>query len=505
MPLWSALGNAGAALTLANAGYATTFNQTSAVAWSWNNATAAVATGGGFNPLLVASTTTNGTSGAINTTGATLFVVVMGSYGGAVTMSDSQSNSWHYLTSYALGSNNTTQIAYCYGPTTNAAHTFTINGGHFGSCVVYAFSGTLATSAVFDSQNGINSTGVQAGSITPTAGDIVVAGNSNNGTLAGSTINQGFSVPLVYSGGENSAGSYLLNAANSPVNPTWSNNGVAVIACFKAASVATSNASPIITLAGTYWNGSASAVDSWQVNNVLGIGTNPTSTLTFAHAGSSSFSAVSIPTLLCNNFNLPSTGVVEWNGGQSPINPAGISYLGAASLAIGNGASGDYSGSLKLTSLNVASTFTAAAGQIVVPAGVAGSGNIALSGSVGYGFGIDGSGHFFATAPGALYLTSAPLYTAIGSGSVLGIASTAAAGVPDSAISRLGAASLAIGNGTAGDKTGTLTLANLILSATQSPASNAAGTAGQLAYDGSYIYICIASGNWRRVATTGGY
>ena len=37
--LWSSLGNAGANLTLSNAGYTTTFNQTSAVAWLWANTT----------------------------------------------------------------------------------------------------------------------------------------------------------------------------------------------------------------------------------------------------------------------------------------------------------------------------------------------------------------------------------------------------------------------------------------------------------------------------------
>jgi len=43
--LWSALGNAGAALTLANAGNATTFSQTSAVTWGWNNTTTATSGG----------------------------------------------------------------------------------------------------------------------------------------------------------------------------------------------------------------------------------------------------------------------------------------------------------------------------------------------------------------------------------------------------------------------------------------------------------------------------
>ena len=41
LPLWSNLQNAAANLTLANAGYTTTFNQTSAVAWTWANTTAA--------------------------------------------------------------------------------------------------------------------------------------------------------------------------------------------------------------------------------------------------------------------------------------------------------------------------------------------------------------------------------------------------------------------------------------------------------------------------------
>jgi hypothetical protein len=75
----------------------------------------------------------------------------------------------------------------------------------------------------------------------------------------------------------------------------------------------------------------------------------------------------------------------------------------------------------------------------------------------------------------------------------------------DTGITRLAAGSIAIGNGANGDVTGKVTLAQLILSATQSPASGAAGTAGELAYDSNYIYICIASGTWKRAALTGGY
>lgn len=45
----------------------------------------------------------------------------------------------------------------------------------------------------------------------------------------------------------------------------------------------------------------------------------------------------------------------------------------------------------------------------------------------------------------------------------------------------------------------------LKIGATLSPASNGTGSAGQIAWDGSYLYICVAANTWRRVATTGGY
>lgn len=38
-----------------------------------------------------------------------------------------------------------------------------------------------------------------------------------------------------------------------------------------------------------------------------------------------------------------------------------------------------------------------------------------------------------------------------------------------------------------------------------SPASNGAGVAGEISWDGSYLYVCVAANTWRRVATTGSY
>jgi hypothetical protein len=35
--------------------------------------------------------------------------------------------------------------------------------------------------------------------------------------------------------------------------------------------------------------------------------------------------------------------------------------------------------------------------------------------------------------------------------------------------------------------------------------ATATGTAGQISYDSSYIYICTATNTWKRAALTGGY
>lgn len=47
--------------------------------------------------------------------------------------------------------------------------------------------------------------------------------------------------------------------------------------------------------------------------------------------------------------------------------------------------------------------------------------------------------------------------------------------------------------------------ANPVFSATSSPASNAACTAGTLTWDASYVYVCTATAAWKRSALTGSY
>lgn len=53
--------------------------------------------------------------------------------------------------------------------------------------------------------------------------------------------------------------------------------------------------------------------------------------------------------------------------------------------------------------------------------------------------------------------------------------------------------------------TGAITITSLTATASSTPASNAACTAGTLAWDSGFIYVCTASAAWKRAALTGGY
>lgn len=61
-----------------------------------------------------------------------------------------------------------------------------------------------------------------------------------------------------------------------------------------AATNSANQSSNSLSLQGTYWNGSSSATDQWTIQDIVGTGTNPTSTLTFSHSGSSGAASVSL-------------------------------------------------------------------------------------------------------------------------------------------------------------------------------------------------------------------
>lgn len=197
-------------------------------------------------PVLAAkSTGIYGTPASMDTTGATLLVVLLGATtdSNPVTLTDSKGNTWNYLTEQNQGSVRM-RIAYAYSPTVGTGHTFTIGSGHPNAgIIVYAFKNTAVGSGVFDAENGNpNVTGFpfQPGSITPLAGDLVVMGYFTNFYLGNPiSINDGFSAVDLVSNTSEGVGSYLLSAPGGSLNPTVSSSGptgaVACIACFKGA------------------------------------------------------------------------------------------------------------------------------------------------------------------------------------------------------------------------------------------------------------------------------
>ena len=88
-----------------------------------------------------------------------------------------------------------------------------------------------------------------------------------------------------------------LILANGITN-TWFNQTFAVTwkwANITPATSGVSQSSPLLTLSGMYWTGSATSEDRWTIQNLLANGANAASTLTFTHAGSTGLASLSIP------------------------------------------------------------------------------------------------------------------------------------------------------------------------------------------------------------------
>jgi len=157
--------------------------------------------------------------------------------------------------------------------------------------------------------------------------------------------------------------------------------------------------SPVLQFVGNTWNGSASQQDTWMLQNVMGSGANPTNTLNFTRFGGTG------------------AGIVQLSGAGLQLGAAdtGLFRIGAGVTAFGNGNQGDKSG-------------TIAAAKLTDD----GAGNFYL---------VQNTAQAFNTYLGGVYTWSST-----------GLAN----GPKDTGLSRLGAGSVGIGNGTSGDASGIL-------------------------------------------------
>ena len=158
---------------------------------------------------------------------------------------------------------------------------------------------------------------------------------------------------------------YTLTIGNYP-NDNASGNGVFSTPAmyFVTDTSVVNQSSPTMNLSGgAYWTGLASAVDTWTIEGVLGSGSNPTSTLTIVHSGTTGYNSVSMNNLSVNSIvannesvaavasigNLSSSGyldVINTNnafgngplqGTLSGLSPYGTSLLDVAGSAVGGG------------------------------------------------------------------------------------------------------------------------------------------------------------------------
>jgi hypothetical protein len=204
------------------------------------------------------------------------------------------------------------------------------------------------------------------------------------------------------------------------------------------------------------------------------------------------------------------TGILT-NGQVIPYGDTGISRLGAASLAIGNGTAGDSSGTLLATVYGIGTTVSSTSpdsgisrlgaaslaigngtagnvtGLLTLAQVLAGNGSIASPSYNTTHSGTPSNSGWSTAAGGAVVYwsiggTGVFTFTNSSPGPSIRFGSTGAVvwtggaidSAPNSGITQLGAASLAIGNGTAGDFSGTLKCATV--NATSSYQAN--GTAG---------------------------
>jgi hypothetical protein len=194
----------------------------------------------------ISGTSNTVTTGAIDTTGASLIVLVCSAFG-ALAPADSQGNTWTGLTNQVcISSLINVRIYYCLSPTTSATHTFSNTGSAtYPSINVQAWSGYGA----FDTENGASNINgpdaFQGGSVTPGQNNSLVIsaiGSGSNATNVPS-INQSFTITTysTFNGtGEPSGLAYLEQGTAAAVNPQWTwvgaNNAAVMSAVFAPVS-----------------------------------------------------------------------------------------------------------------------------------------------------------------------------------------------------------------------------------------------------------------------------
>lgn len=194
------------------------------------------------------------TTAAINSTGANFLLCAYMTANAPDTglISDSKSNTWNWRTVYGGASWNVV-IGYVYNATVGTGHTLSTSTSDYNVLMFYAFSGMVATSAVYDTENGATLS-ASSGNVTPAeSGELLVSAVCASGSIAGITPDGGFVVEdlVNYAAGSNPGGCVAFDNTYDSTNAvacTWSAAVRAVV--IEAFKVATPSGPDELTSAG---------------------------------------------------------------------------------------------------------------------------------------------------------------------------------------------------------------------------------------------------------------
>ena len=182
-----------------------------------------------FHGASAAATANTVSASLLNSTGANLIVIVIGTENTTVSLSDNKFNTWTLIRTDTTTSDYL-KTYYCYSPTVGTGHSFNVTSiGGYPAIAVAGFNNVSASP--LDQQNGFGTTGVnsiQPGSITPSANNyLVVTGFMTDfgSTFPTPTVSAAFTltdaIPL--SGTSVGVGmAYQIQTIASGANPTWS-------------------------------------------------------------------------------------------------------------------------------------------------------------------------------------------------------------------------------------------------------------------------------------------
>lgn len=208
-------------------------------------------------------------------------------------------------------------------------------GGGSVTSVAFVGDGTILSSTP---STAVTASGNVVATLLTQNANIVLAGPTSGGaalpTFRGLVVSD---LPSGYIWSNLAAAGANLTLANTTFSSTWTNTQPTtyLFANVTAATVGANQNSNTLSIRGTLWTG-ASATDTWSLQNVIGSGTNPTTTLTFSHAAGGSGAAL---------IQFPSAAALQFS------TDTGISRSGAGVLNVGNGTPGDATGALIAASL----------------------------------------------------------------------------------------------------------------------------------------------------------